>query len=139
MFIMDNDLIEVKVYYKKAGHRYVAYTEKDFDKAVIDAEEKKKYTTLSVKLYEMNWGMYNELQETAMVENTQGDRQFNFKIYKENRLKKLLKEWDAVSPKDSKPVPINEKSIGMLSPSVAEAILKAYDDEAFLTEEEEKK
>lgn len=137
MFIMDNDIIEVTVYFRKSGHRYLAYTEKDFDKEITKEEDKKKYSKLAVKLYELNWGLYNQLQEEAMVDNGQGDRHFSFKIYKENRLKKLIKEWDAL--KDGKPIPINEKSIGMLSPSVAEAILRAYDEITLLGEDEEGK
>jgi len=137
MFITDNDLVEVNLFHRKSGHRYIAYTKKEFDKAPLKDDEKTKYSKLCVKMYQLTWGMYNALQEEAMVDAGNGDRQFNFKVYKENRLKKLIKEWDA--KKDEKLVPVNEKTLSMLSPSIAEAILRAYDEESMLTEEEEGK
>jgi len=137
MFITDNDLIEVVLYHKKSGHRYIAYTQKEFNDAKLKDEEKTKNSKLNVKMFSLTWGMYNALQEEAMVDNGSGDRQFNFKVYKENRLRKLIKEWDA--KKDDKPVPVNEKSLSMLSPSIAEAILRAYDEESMLSDDEEGK
>lgn len=137
MFITDSELIDVSIYYKKAGHRYIAYTKKDFKDARLNDEEKSKYSKLTVKMSQLTWGMYNSLQEDAMVDSGSGDRQFNFKIYKENRLRRLIKEWDA--KQDNKPVPVNEKSISMLSPIIAETILKGYDEEEMLSEEEEGK
>jgi len=133
---MDNEFIQVKIYYKKIGHKYVAYTEQEFNKTIKE-EEKKNYMSLMAKFFELSWGLYNELQESAIMENSNGERQFNYKIFKENRLRKLMKEWDA--QKDGKPVPINEKSISMLSPVIAEALLRSYDDMVILGEEEEKK
>ena len=73
----------------------------------------------------------------AMVTDANGDRHFNFKAFRENKLKKLMKEWDA--KKDDKAVPINDRMISMLAPSIAECILSSYDSECMLTEEEEGK
>ena len=137
MFITDNDLVEVNLFYRKSGHRYIAYTKKEFDKVNFKEEEKVKYSKLTVKMFSLTWGMYNALQEEAMVDTGNGDRQFNFKVYKENRLRKLIKEWDA--KKEDKSVPVNEKTLSMLSPIVAEAILRAYDEEETVSEEEEGK
>ena len=133
MFIQDDDVMELKVYYRKNKNRYMAYTEKDYKD--ITEEEKAKCSVLSLKAKNLNWGLYNQLQDDAMVDNGNGERQFNFRAYKENRLKNLIKEWDA-KDKDGKPVPINEKTIAHLSPAVAETILRAYDDVSLLSEEE---
>lgn len=136
MFVRDDDLIEIKIHYRKAGYRYLAYTVKEYD--ALKEEEKVKLKPLCVKMKELTWGLYNELQEKAMIEDGAGDYRFNFKIYKENRLKQLIKEWDAVS-EENKSVSINESSIAHLSPAVAEAILRAYDEISFVSEEEEGK
>jgi len=138
MFIYDNDFVDIIVYYKKIKNRYVAYTTSEFDKLGIKTDEgKAKYDKIEIKMKLLTWGLYNELQEQALVDIGDGERQFNFKVYKENRLLKLIKEWSAV--KDGKPVPINEKSISMLAPSIAETILRSYDEISMIGEEEEGK
>ena len=137
MFIDDSDIIEIKVHYIKSGHRYEAKTEKEFQ-ALDSEDEKKLYAVLNVKMALLSWGLYNQLQEDAMTQNISGETQFNFKVYKENRLKKLVKGWDAKG-KDDKDVPVSDKAISHLAPSIAETILRAYDEESFVGDEEEKK
>lgn len=138
MFIKDSDLIEIKIYYKKKGNRYTAYTKMDFDAIVLKEDEKKDYSVLSLKMQELTWGLYNQLQEDAMVENANGNSQFNVKVYKENRLFKLLREWDAVSA-EGKPIPITMVNVSHLSPAIAEIILRAYDEISLISEDEEGK
>ena len=139
MFIEDKDTIDFSIYYKKVlkdRRLYIAYTESEFK--LLPEEEQKGCDTLSLKMKELTWGMYNDLQEEAMADtNGSGDRQFNFKIYKENRLLTLLSGWSA-KDKDDKPVPINNKAVSHLSPTIAETILRAYDEVSFVTEEKEK-
>ena len=138
MFVKDNDVVEIKIRFKKAVYRYDAYTEKELKEMDLKQEEKDKYKSLLVTMKLLTWGLYNDLQESAMVVNNDtGDRHFNLKTYKENRLKKLLVKWDAVNDSGS-PVAINEGSIAHLAPDVAESILRAYDEASFLTEEQEK-
>ena len=55
-----------------------------------------------------------------------------------NKLKKLIKEWDAKG-KDGKNIAVSGPAISHLSPAVAEAILKAYDEVSVLSDEEEGK
>ena len=138
MFIKDTDLIDIKVYYLKRGHKYVAYTEKEFGELKLKEDEKKPYECLSLKMKELTWGLYNQLQEDAMVEDVNGSPQFNVKIYKENRLNKLIKEWSAVG-EDKKPIPINQEYISHLAPDIAESILRAYDELSFISKDEEGK
>jgi hypothetical protein len=49
----------------------------------------------------------------------------------------LIAKWDA-KDKEGKDVPINEKALYRLAPSIGECILRAYDEISFLSEEEEK-
>ncbi len=136
MFIKENELVEINVYCKKIRSRYSAITEQEY-KALSD-EEKKKYEVLTVKMQELTWGLFNQLQDSAMVANQDGDSKFNYRIYKENRLKKLIKEWSA-KDQNGKSIPVNDNMINHLAPSIAETILKAYDDISYLGEDEEGK
>lgn len=137
MFIQDDDVVEIKIFYKKSKRKqYIALTEKEFE--ILNGQEKKGYSSLSLKMKELTWGLHNALQEDAMVDNGLGERSFNYKIWKENKLRKLIKEWDA-KDKDGKAALVTEQTIAHLSPNIAEAIIKAYDDIFLLGEEEEKK
>lgn len=136
MFIEDTDLIEIKVLYKKSGHNYKAFTEKELKDLKVKDEVKKKYQCLTLKMRPMTWSLYNSFQDGAMLENANGERQFNFKLYKETRLKELITAWDA--QKDGKPYPVDPNTLGKLAPAIAETILRAYDEVSFLDEDEEK-
>ena len=139
MFIDENEIIDICVYYKKNGKRYEAYTASELKELPLEDDEREKYSTLSVKMKILTWGLYNTLQEAAMVDDGRGigEKGFNYQIYKENRLIKLLSQWDAKN-EDGSPVPIERKSVCRLSPAIAEAILRAYDEESFLDGESEK-
>jgi len=136
MFIDDKELIGIVIYYKKMGHDYEAYTAREFNMLTLKEDDKKTYDVVNIKAVVLSWGLYNELQESALSTTADGERQFNYKLYKENRLKRMIKEWDA-KDKEDKPVPINERTLSSLSAIVAEAITRALDELSFVSEEEE--
>lgn len=136
MFIREDDVIEIKVYCRKNKTRYTAISEKEYKD--LAEEEKKKYELLIVTMKELTWGLFNKLQDEAMVTNADGEQRFNYRIYKENRLKSLIKEWSA-KDKDGKLIPVNENMISHLAPPIAETILRLYDEISFISEEEEGK
>lgn len=136
MFVSNNDVIEIKVYWKKIKSKYVALTERDMAEKKMDEEAKKKYSVFTIKMLELSWGLYNQLQEDAL--DVEGEnKRWNIKKFKENKLKRTIKEWDAKTEKGD-PIPVNEKTILSLSPSIAETIIKAYDEVIFLNEDDEK-
>ena len=135
MFIDSNITIDIKVYWRKIKSRYEAFSNLEFRRLKLSDEEKKKYSVLNVKAVELTWELHNQLQESAMDDNGE-DRRWNFRKYKENKLKKIVKEWDAQDR--GKPVPVIEQTILNLSPSIAEAIIRSYDEISIMTEEEEK-
>lgn len=143
MFIEENKPIEVKVYYRKVGKGYIAYTDSAFKESKIDQELKSKYKSVCVFMKPLTWGLYNDLQDKSFINDEDGGkRKFNYRLYKENKLKTLIIKWDAQTVNDKGetiPVPVNEKNIMSLSPDIAEAILEGYDSESLMTEEEEKK
>jgi len=136
MFIKEDDSVEIKVYCKKNKYRYMALTEKEYKE--LNNNDQNKYELLTVKMRELTWGLFNQLQDEAMVENTNGEQKFNYRIYKENRLKRLIKEWSA-KDKDGNPIPVNENMILHLSPIIAETILRSYDEVSLINGEEEGK
>ena len=143
MIIKDDAVIEFKIYYKGPDKKYDAFTESELKLELKNAKmteiEKEALKILNVKMKELTWGMYNDFQEQAMVDDGSGtgNRYFNFKRYKEHRLKTLIAGWDALD-ENNKPIPVSDKIIGRLAPSIAEAILRAYDEMAYLTDGEEK-
>jgi len=137
MFIQDDDVLEIKVYCKKYKYRWEAISEKDYND-IKDEEKKKKYTLLTVAMKILDWGLFNKLQDEALVSKDDGEEKFNYKVYKENRIKKLIKSWDA-KDKNGKPIPVDEKNISHLAPPIAETILKLYDEASYLNEDEEGK
>jgi len=138
MFIEDDQLIDIKIHFRKYGHIYEAFTEQEYKELKLTPDDEKKYSAVCFSMKVLDWGTYNTLQESAVVEDVlTKERKFNYKLYKEARLKTLIKQWDA-KDKENKPVPINMQTISKLAPSIGEAILRAYDEESFLTKDEEK-
>jgi hypothetical protein len=142
MFIKENSTVDIILFYKKVGMHYLAFNEMKFKQEELTDEEKEQFKKLTVKMKQLTWGLYNDLQENSVDIDQQGNNQFNYRKYKELRLIKLIKSWDAKT-KDSEgneiPVKVNEKTIKSLAPEIAESILNAYDEMMFLSEEEEKK
>lgn len=140
MFVDPNELTEIKVYYKRTGRHYVVSSAEDYN--VLGEEEKKKYKCLTVKVRELTWGLYNELNEDSIIKDGSGSRQWNYKLYKENKIRKILASWDAQKANEKGemvPVPLNNDTISKLAPDIAENILTSYDTLMFVSEDEEKK
>lgn len=141
MFVEENVLVEVVIFYKRSGYQYRAYDSKKFEELELTEEEKSKYKKLTLKMKQLTWGLYNDLQEGAVDHDNEGNRRFNYRKYKEMRLIKLIQSWDATQTQGDKIVniPVNEKNIKMLSPEIAEMILTVYDSVMYLTDEDEGK
>lgn len=142
MFIEESKPIEVIVHYRKIGRSYIAYNDEKFKSVRLDLSTRGKYKIVKIKMKPLTWRLYNELQESAYITEEDGQKRFNYRLYKENRLKELIIEWDATTTNDkgeSVPVPVTEDNIMKLSPDIAEAILEGYDSASLISEEDEKK
>ena len=142
MFLDNVELIEIIIRYKKVGRHYVAYSQDVFNDVGISEEEKAKFSALNVKAHQLTWGLYNDLQEAAMVPDNLGNRKWNYKVYKENKLRKIISQWDAkTTDAEGKVinVMVNPKTISNMAPDIAEAILNAYDKATLIDDAEEKK
>ena len=144
MFVSQDDVVEIKIYYIKRGRFYEAFTRGEYEeeKASLKKQRKKfdegEYSLLKVKMLELTWGLYNELHESALVTDSKGEKNFNYKAFKEGKLLRLIKEWDAKDPKTGYQAVCDEVNIKSLSPNIAEAILRGYDEENMMSEETEK-
>ena len=145
MFITNESTVDVLIYYKKKGFHYLAYPENDFKeiKESFSSDEESEYKVLNVKMRQLSWGLYNELQEGATDTDLEGNRIFNYKKYKELRLTKLIVGWDAktIDKRNGQEIDVRvtDQTIKSLAPEIAETILTAYDSVVYMTEDEEKK
>lgn len=141
MFIDDKEPINVKVWYRKIGNSYVALSDRGFKEAKIDEKNRAKYKTLNVQMKPLTWEMYNDLQDRSYISEINSDkRKFNYRIFKESKLKNLIVSWDAQTTNEkgeSIPIPVNHANIMKLAPDIAEAIIEGYDQLSLITEEEE--
>lgn len=141
MFLED-DLLDIVVFYRKKGRHYICYGSDDFEKSKITPEEKEKFEKLSIKAKPLTFGLYNDMQESALVPDNLGNKKWNYKVYKENKLIYIISQWDAkIKDVEGKMVtaPINRNTIAKMSPDVAETILNIYDKLTLIEDDEEKK
>lgn len=140
MFIDPNEIIEIEIYYKKEGRNYKAYERRDFELLDLSKEERNKYILVTIQTRQLTWGLHNYLKRYATVnykENGKIKEEWDNRIYREKKLKKIIIGWDAKNGKED--IPITSQNIINLAPEVGEAILKAYDKEAYIGDLEEKK
>ena len=142
MFVEDEELMTVVVYYKKVGRHYVSYDDETFKDLDLPEEEKAEFKKLTVNTRQLTWGLYNDLQEKAMVADQLGNRKWNYKVYKENKLRSIILNWDAKAKNEEGEfvvVPPSPQMITKMSPDIAETILNRYDQMTLIDEETEKK
>lgn len=129
MFVEPNETVSFKIYYKKNRDGYTALTQISLEK--IKKEKQSEFQSINITMKKISWGISNELQETAIVRGINGERVWNHKIYKENKMKNLLTAWDAKKKNEKGElisVPVNNENILKLAPDIAEAILAGYDE-----------
>jgi len=144
MFVKKNDVVDVNIYFKQKNYKFLVLTAEDVEgrikaKKLTEEQLKEEYTKVVIQMKVLSWGDYNDFQSHAQLTAPNGDRYFDYKTYKEDRLKKLIKSWDAVSQEDGKPVIVNEMSIMSLAPAIGDGIVKGYDELCFYDEDKEKK
>ena len=141
MLIDPHDIVEIEIHYKKIGRKYIACNDADFRK--MDKEERRTYTTSVIQTRRMTWGLHNDLKSHAYVKEPGKTREiWDNALYRENKLKKIIVGWDVTRKNkhgDEELVPVTHDNIVNLAPEIGEVILKAYDEESFISDEEEKK
>ena len=145
LFIENNDMVDVKIYYRMKNKKCQALTEEEFKKMDAKSQKEKEkaafkkeaFNELNLKMKELSWGLYNELQEAATESTEGGERLFNYRKYRENKFEKLLVSWDARDASGNV-AKTNPNIIKKLPPEVPDAALRGYDTFSFLDKESEK-
>lgn len=73
----------------------------------------------------VTWKEQNELFANSCYQ-TEGSIEVNSLVYRDLKLKKCLKKWDA-KDEDGKDIPLNEETIGNLDPVIASALLRQFE------------
>lgn len=140
MFIDPNEYVKIKILYKKVGLHFIANSEEAFEE--LSPEEREGFKELNLVMRQLTWGLYNDLQEASMNMDDLGNRNFNYKHFKENKLTKLIVKWDAKKKNDAGEivdVPVNNTTVSQLSPDIAETILNVYDKKSLIDDDTAKK
>lgn len=145
LFVEMSDVVDVKIYYRKKNKKCQAFTEEEFEamkkKSQKDKDEaafkEEAFKELNMKMKELTWGLYNELQEGATDSGENGDRMFNYRKYRENKFERLLVSWDAQDA-SGKIAQVSPAMIRKLPPEIPDAALRSYDTVSFLDKEAEK-
>lgn len=138
MFIDENDHIKVRIHYAKKGRLYEAYTEDEFEAKVVRDDEKKRFKCLNVTMRVLDWGLQNDLQDNALKDLPDGTTKFHYKTFKETKLQKTIVSWDA-KDKDGNEIAVSIGIVRSLAPEVADTLIRAYDKQSLLGDEDEKK
>ena len=129
MFIEKDDNKEITIFYKKAGFHYIAYSKADFEKEVKE-DARAKFSSVVINMRPLTWELFNDINEAAVIKSNLGDRDWNYKLYKENKLKSIIVGWDAKKKNEKGELvqlPVNSESILNMAPEIAEIVLSEYD------------
>lgn len=148
-FVQENssERIEIDVYYKKDGRRLIAYNQDELNDHIDegDIEDPSEFKHINVIARQMDWGIYNDINESAYEITDVGgshERYFNLKSYKKNKLLRVIVQW-SLTTKDpngaDRPVPISSQTLDKLHINIAEKIIAEYDRQSLMSEEELKK
>lgn len=136
----DFDLIEIKLYYKyiKTGNdkKLVILEDKKAEEILQDEEKAKEIEVLETKWSMLNWKEQNEVMNASskMADSENGEKQFNFLIYRDAIIKRCLKSWNIMVNK--KPVPVTPEAIDKLPAPVVIDIYQKFEKYIEFTEEE---
>lgn len=137
----EDNLIHVPLYYKikkKGSVRQFKILTDDEGRDLL-AKNDPDVEVLNTKWKPQTWQM-----NTFLIKNSQsydqvsGAKEFDGLKYRENIFTNCLVEWDMVDEK-GQVIPINPKVIGQLPQSIAQALVRKYDDLLVIDEEEQKK
>jgi len=129
MFIEKDDNKEITIFYKKEGLHYIAYSKADFEKGVKE-DVRAKFSSVVISMRPLTWELFNDINEAAVVKSNLGDREWNYKLYKENKLKTIIIGWDAKKKNEKGELvqlPVNSELILNMAPEIAEIVLSEYD------------
>lgn len=140
MSLLDSvNLIEIKLYYKYAsfnGSKKIVILEDSVAEELLkNPEKEKEIECLTTKWSMMSWKEQNDiLSSSSQPTGPNGEKQFNFLIYRDSVVKRCLKEWDITV--NQKPVPVSPNAIDQLPGNVVGALFQKFEKVVDYTEED---
>ena len=134
MLVNNDATMSVSVHYRMMASGVRVET----DSSKIPEKQRSKYKTVTFKLRPLTWKLSNELKHKSMrLDPVFGGEEVDWILYKENKLKAVMEDWDYVDESGVK-VPITDDAIFRMHPTIAEALLSQYDKESYMNETERK-
>lgn len=134
MFIETGSEIKISLYIRSENNKVSVRT--SIDKLADDVQA--KYEKAEFKLRPLTWKQHNDIQRAATINRGTGlGSELDWVLYKERKLCSILVGWDA-KDKEGKPIPVSDSNIFKLQPEIAEVLLREFDSETVMGEEERK-
>lgn len=139
------DLVEIEVYYKMKkmgkGKKLIIIEDEKAKELLEDEEKKKDVEKIITKWRLMDWKEQNEISRRSVSSVTNQltgvpQRQFDPILYRDNVVKKCLKEWNQT--KNGQPVPVTEELIDKLPSPIVMELHRKFEEMIDYTEEEVK-
>lgn len=140
MSLLDSDnFIEITLYYKYISFngckKVVVLEDVKAEELLKDKEKAKEVESITTKWSLMSWREQNEiLNASSQPTGPNGEKQFNFLIYRDFIVKKCLKEWNITL--NEKPVPVTKEAIDRLPGNIVSALYQKFEKVIDYTEEE---
>jgi len=141
MSLLDGtELITIKLYYKfkdvKTGKKLIIFEDNKAEELLKDQTKVNGIEVLETKWNSLTWKEYNELMAIASkgTDPISGERQFNFVTYRDNVVKRCLKNWNLIV--NDKPVPVTSVNIDKLPAIVVTRLYQKFDALSTYTEDE---
>ena len=136
MSLLDNDSIEVKLYYtfkqRKGGRKQrVILEDKKAEELLKDPAKAETVEVLTTQWRQLSWKEDNKVTEAAYgeIDATTGARKFNFVRYRDSIVKECLRDWDL--QKNGQKVPVNKETIDSCPADIISALYLKF--ESFIT------
>lgn len=140
MSLLDSDnFIEIALYYKYISFngckKVIVLEDVKAEELLKDKEKAKEVESITTKWSLMSWREQNEiLNASSQPTGPNGEKQFNFLIYRDFIVKKCLKEWNITL--NEKPVPVTKEAIDRLPGNIVSALYQKFEKVIDYTEEE---
>jgi hypothetical protein len=131
LLIEDNDLIDIKVYYrarksKSGAKRVEVLTPEKAKEMLADDEKKDQVDEANFKCKQPAWADQNRLFADSSRYNPQtGKETTDWSVYSDLQLKSSIVDWDLKDDNDRE-IPVSEDYIDRLPANIASEILAQY-------------
>jgi len=138
-----SNMVKIKLYYEEkelsSGVTKIVIFEDDEAKKLLESEDeptKKRVQVLNTGWRSLTWKEQNDITKESMYyDHNQGMQDVDYFSYRDQRIKKCLKNWD-LKDEAGRPVTCDADKIDQLPAEVVFALVNKYDAAVTLDEEE---